>query len=96
MRRYLGCTSPDCGLCKNNPNKRCPSDDNFDEAYADNQVIKSKCDSEVHVELLNDLTGEAYAAQGVEVQVSRHQWNGIAQSRVGLFHTTMTMTLEPQ
>lgn len=36
--RFLGCTHKECQLCKNNPNKRCGDDDNFDECFADGQV----------------------------------------------------------
>lgn len=36
--RFLGCMRKECGLCKNNPNKKCREEDNFDECYADGQV----------------------------------------------------------
>lgn len=67
--RYLGCANTDCPLCKHNPHKTCPADDNFDEAYADNQVLRARCDADVHVELFNAATGEPFSAPGVEVQV---------------------------
>jgi hypothetical protein len=67
--RYLGCTDPDCALCKNNPHKTCNPADLFDEAYADNQVLKARCEAELYVELVNATTGEVYPAPGVEVQV---------------------------
>mmetsp|Transcript_40431 Transcript_40431/g.89814 ORF Transcript_40431/g.89814 Transcript_40431/m.89814 type:complete len:922 (-) Transcript_40431:1054-3819(-) len=68
--RFFGCTRKECLLCKNNPNKRCKDDDNFDECYADNQVLKSKCDSDVYIELLNAGTGQVASVPGIEVQVS--------------------------
>lgn len=67
--RFLGCISQECTLCKNNPHKTCAAVDNFDEAYADNQVLKSRCEAEIFVELINQSTGEVYSAPGVEVQV---------------------------
>jgi hypothetical protein len=67
--RYLGCSNIDCPLCKHNPHKTCPSNENFDEAYADNQVLRARCDADVHVELYNASTGEVFSAPGVEVQV---------------------------
>lgn len=60
----------DCPLCKHNPHKTCASADNFDEAYADNQVLRARCDADVCVELYNASTGETFSAPGVEVQVS--------------------------
>lgn len=76
MCRYLGCSNIDCPLCKHNPHKTCPSNDNFDEAYADNQVLRARCDADVHVELYNASTGEVFSAPGVEVQVRRHRQAG--------------------
>lgn len=69
--RYLGCANMDCPLCKHNPHKTCAASDNFDEAYADNQVLRARCDADVCVELYNASTGEVFSAPGVEVQV-RH------------------------
>lgn len=40
-----------------------------DECYADNQVLRSKCDAEVFVELVNAQSGEPIAVPGMEVQV---------------------------
>lgn len=59
----------DCGLCKHNPHKTCATAENFDEAYADNQVLRARCDADVCVELFNASTGEVFSAPGVEVQV---------------------------
>lgn len=67
--RFLGCVSQDCMLCKNNPHKTCGGDDNFDEAYADNQVLRTRCEAEIFVDLINQVSGEVYSAPGVEVQV---------------------------
>lgn len=67
--RFTGCTNPACGLCKNNPNKRCPPGDNLDECYADCQVLRSKCEAEVFVELLNTQTHMTMPQPGLEVQV---------------------------
>lgn len=53
----------------NNPNKTCGEFDNFDACYADNQVLKAKCDADIFVELVNKATGEAYQQPGVEIQV---------------------------
>lgn len=66
----MGCLNQDCQLCKNNPHKVCDPEINFDEAYADNQVLKARCEAEVYIELMNQSTGEVFSAQGVEVQVS--------------------------
>lgn len=66
----MGCSNQDCQLCKNNPHKTCTGGENFDEAYADNQILKARCEAEVHIELVNQLTGEVFSAPGVEVQVS--------------------------
>jgi hypothetical protein len=60
---------PECLLCKNNPHKTCSSDDNFDEAYADNQVLRARCEAEIYVDLINQVTGDVFSAPGVEVQV---------------------------
>ncbi|WIA29348.1 hypothetical protein OEZ86_011853 [Tetradesmus obliquus] len=68
--RFLGCVSQDCMLCKNNPHKTCGGDDNFDEAYADNQVLRTRCEAEIFVDLINQVSGEVYSAPGVEVQLS--------------------------
>ncbi|WIA09270.1 hypothetical protein OEZ85_008678 [Tetradesmus obliquus] len=68
--RFLGCVSQDCMLCKNNPHKTCDGDDNFDEAYADNQVLRARCEAEIFVDLINQVSGEVYSAPGVEVQLS--------------------------
>ena len=65
----MGCVSKECALCLNNPNKTCADGDNFDAAYADNQVLKTKCDAEVFVELVNRVTREPYQVPGVDVQV---------------------------
>jgi hypothetical protein len=69
LLRFLGCVSQDCLLCKNNPHKTCGTEDNFDEAYADNQVLRARCEAEIFVDLINQVTGEVYSAPGVEVQV---------------------------
>eukprot|EP00882_Tetradesmus_deserticola_P008555 GHRQ01009022.1.p1 GENE.GHRQ01009022.1~~GHRQ01009022.1.p1 ORF type:complete len:181 (+),score=65.56 GHRQ01009022.1:311-853(+) len=67
--RFLGCVSQDCMLCKNNPHKTCGSGDNFDEAYADNQVLRARCEADVYVDLINHVSGDICSAAGVEVQV---------------------------
>ena len=67
--RFLGCMNKECQLCANNPNKRCRPNDNFDECYADNQVLKSKCDADVFVQLLSETTGRPADMSGLEVQV---------------------------
>lgn len=59
----------ECPLCKNNPNKKCREDDNFDECYADGQVLKSKCEADVFLELVNLRTGVAEALPGVDIAV---------------------------
>eukprot|EP00967_Tisochrysis_lutea_P119593 scaffold195383_cov26-Tisochrysis_lutea.AAC.1 len=66
--RFIGCMSKECNLCKNNPNKRCPEGDNLDECYADCQVLRSKCEAEVFVELVNTQTERPVALPGMEVQ----------------------------
>ncbi|KAF6262534.1 hypothetical protein COO60DRAFT_1624938 [Scenedesmus sp. NREL 46B-D3] len=68
--RFLGCVSQDCMLCKNNPHKTCGSNDNFDEAYADNQVLRARCEAEIFVDLINHVSGDVYSVPGVEVQLS--------------------------
>ncbi|GLC37795.1 hypothetical protein PLESTB_001477500 [Pleodorina starrii] len=68
--RFLGCMRKECPLCKNNPNKKCSEDDNFDECYADGQVLKSKCEADVYLELINLRTGAAEALPGVDIAVS--------------------------
>eukprot|EP00882_Tetradesmus_deserticola_P013258 GHRQ01014062.1.p1 GENE.GHRQ01014062.1~~GHRQ01014062.1.p1 ORF type:complete len:404 (+),score=192.97 GHRQ01014062.1:311-1522(+) len=68
--RFLGCVSQDCMLCKNNPHKTCGSGDNFDEAYADNQVLRARCEADVYVDLINHVSGDICSAAGVEVQLS--------------------------
>jgi len=76
--RFIGCMSKECNLCKNNPNKRCPEGDNLDECYADCQVLRSKCEAEVFVELVNTQTERPVALPGMEVQVSvidGESWN---------------------
>ncbi len=70
----MGCLNQDCQLCKNNPHKTCQAGVDFDEAYADNQVLKARCDAEVYIELINQLTGEVFSAPGVEVQVRAEVW----------------------
>jgi hypothetical protein len=70
VHRYIGCSNSDCALCKHNPHKTCAPADNFDEAYADNQVLRARCEADVCVELYNASTGETFSAPGVEVQVS--------------------------
>lgn len=67
--RYVGCASPSCGLCKHNPHKACGADDNFDEAYADSQPLRSPCETDICVELVNAATGEVVSAPGLEVQL---------------------------
>jgi hypothetical protein len=69
LPRFLGCVGQECLLCKNNPHKTCGSDDNFDEAYADNQVLRARCEAEIYIDLINQVTGDVYSAPGVEVQV---------------------------
>jgi hypothetical protein len=78
--RYLGCSNTECPLCKHNPHKTCPSNDNFDEAYADNQVLRARCEADVHVELYNASTGEVFSAPGVEVQVGLGEGTGTLMS----------------
>ncbi|KAG2453449.1 hypothetical protein HYH02_001670 [Chlamydomonas schloesseri] len=68
--KFLGCMRKDCGLCKNNPNKKCREEDNFDECYADGQVLKSKCESDVSLELINLRTGLPEALPSVEIAVT--------------------------
>lgn len=68
--RFLGCAHKQCQLCKNNPNKQCGETDNFDECFADGQVLKSKCESDIYLELVNARTGAAEAVAGVELVVS--------------------------
>ncbi|EFJ45471.1 hypothetical protein VOLCADRAFT_105916 [Volvox carteri f. nagariensis] len=70
MLGFLGCMRKECPLCKNNPNKKCREDDNFDECYADGQVLKSKCEADVYLELVNLRTGAPEALPGVEIAVS--------------------------
>lgn len=73
--RYLGCPQRDCFLCKNNPNKHCTENDNFDEAFADNQPLRSKCDADIWVELYNQDASGSEALPGVEIQVcSLQDW----------------------
>ena len=67
--RFIGCRVKDCILCANNPNKRCTADENFQEAYADNQVLRSKCDSDIHIEIVSTQTGLPADIQGAEIQV---------------------------
>ena len=67
--RFLGCLNKACSLCANNPKKRCLDADNFDECYADNQVLKSKCDIDVFVQLLSLSSGNVVNLPGVEIQV---------------------------
>lgn len=69
-RRFLGCKRKECLLCKNNPNKKCSEGDNFDECYADNQTMKSKCEADVHLEVVNASTGQPVTLPGVELVVS--------------------------
>ncbi|PNW75496.1 hypothetical protein CHLRE_12g529050v5 [Chlamydomonas reinhardtii] len=68
--KFLGCMRKECGLCKNNPNKKCREEDNFDECYADGQILKSKCESDVSLELINLRTGLAEALPSVEIAVT--------------------------
>jgi hypothetical protein len=68
-RRFLGCLYKSCALCANNPNKRCLDHDNFDECYADNQALKSKCDVDVYVQLFSQTTGRVVNLPGLEIQV---------------------------
>ncbi|GAX76070.1 hypothetical protein CEUSTIGMA_g3513.t1 [Chlamydomonas eustigma] len=68
--RFLGCMDKSCALCANNPNKRCLDHDNFDECYADNQALKSKCDIDVYVQLFSLTTGNVVNLPGLEIQVS--------------------------
>jgi hypothetical protein len=67
--RYLGCANMSCPLCKHNPHKTCAAGLDFDEAYADTQVLRSRCDADVVVELVNAATGELVPAPGMELQV---------------------------
>ncbi|KAG2498858.1 hypothetical protein HYH03_003050 [Edaphochlamys debaryana] len=60
----------ECPLCKNNPNKKCREEDNFDEAYADGQILKSKCEADVFLEIINLRTGQPEALPSVEIAVS--------------------------
>ncbi|GFR43768.1 hypothetical protein Agub_g4882 [Astrephomene gubernaculifera] len=68
--RFLGCLRKECALCKNNPNKKCREEDNFDECYADGQVLKSKCEADVYLELINLRTNQPEALPSVEIAVS--------------------------
>lgn len=68
--RFLGCPRKECQMCKNNPNKHCDESDNFDDCYADNQILKSKCEADVYVEICNQVTGEPTRVPGLEIQVS--------------------------
>lgn len=68
-RRFLGCRDKECSLCNNNPNKRCAHDDSFDECYANDQVMKSKCEADVVLELVSSSTGQRHNTSEVEVQV---------------------------
>jgi len=43
--------------------------DNLDECYADCQVLRSKCEAEVFVELVNTQTEQTMSLPGMEVQV---------------------------
>jgi hypothetical protein len=65
-----------CQLCKNNPCKRCPPGDDLDEAYANNQVLRSKCEADVFVEVVSAQTGLPVSLPGVEVQVSCYMASG--------------------
>lgn len=58
-------------MCKNNPNKRCRDEDNFDECYADCQVLRSKCEADIFLELVDPMTGQAQSVPGIELQASR-------------------------
>ncbi len=71
-RRFLGCRYRHCALCANNPHKRCGENDCFDDCYVDNQILKSKCDADIYVELVDaaGIYGRS-ALSGVEVQVRR-------------------------
>ena len=68
--RFLGCLNKQCTLCINNPNKRCPADDNFSDAFADNQALKSKCDMDIFVQLVSLSSGSPVNVPGMEIQVS--------------------------
>ena len=49
---------------------RCQEDDNFNECYADNQALKSKCDMDIFVQLISMTTGKLVTTHsGIEVQV---------------------------
>lgn len=39
------------------------------EAYADNQVLRAKCDADLSVELFNTASGQRYSQQGVDIRV---------------------------
>lgn len=41
------------------------------EAYADNQVLRTKCEADIFVELYNVATGRAHNAPGTDVRVRR-------------------------
>uniref|UniRef100_A0A7R9V475 Uncharacterized protein n=1 Tax=Chlamydomonas euryale TaxID=1486919 RepID=A0A7R9V475_9CHLO len=68
--KFSGCRNKECGLCANNPSKRCEDGDNFDESYADQQLLKSKCDSDIHVEAVDIHSGQAVNLSGMEVVVA--------------------------
>ncbi|KAG1681310.1 hypothetical protein FOA52_007356 [Chlamydomonas sp. UWO 241] len=67
--KFRGCTSKECVLCINNPNKEC-GDVEFGDAFADNQILRSPCDADVHVQLTSQATGQPVAMNGVEVLLS--------------------------
>ncbi|KAG1679301.1 hypothetical protein FOA52_009331 [Chlamydomonas sp. UWO 241] len=68
--KFLACVDKECSLCNNNPNKRCDEDDNFDECYANDQVLRSKCEADVFMELVSASTGKRHDMSGFEVQLS--------------------------
>ncbi|KAG1672588.1 hypothetical protein FOA52_010690 [Chlamydomonas sp. UWO 241] len=67
--KFIGCRSKECALCRNNPSKVCIKGDNFDESYADNQLLKSKCDADIGLELTHSDSGLLATMSGVEVQI---------------------------
>lgn len=67
--RFLGCQSKSCSLCVNNPEKRCLPSGNFDECYADNQSLKSRCKADIFVEAVFDDASSSDLPSGVSLQL---------------------------
>lgn len=57
--RALGCNDRECGLCRNNPHKRCRGPEFFSPKYLIGDVLLARCGAPIGIELYDTVSGQA-------------------------------------